>query len=593
MAPFDRGNLIHEKAEEVYEGAAEQAPSVEQREAVLWRWLEDLATESDRVRRQDAGFDMFEKWMDLYRGRHWPGSMPSFRPPIVVNELRSLILSEASDLSDANLRLYVMKDPKNGGRDEDAERAVRALWVREQVDLKLVEAMMWALILGTGYLRIGWDPDGHQGMGDVTVRSEDPRHVLPDPDATDDRNMRFVLFETVLDIQEIRRLFPRTGMRVKPEDAWSVQDRNSASASPQGVSWPSYMGPLHNDQSLLGRGALGYKKARARVLDLYVEDPTTETVFAAKTDISGLPMKDTDGNVIYEESYRPKYPKGRRIVGANGVILFDDPNPNPGGDKGVLRVILEPSLDSFWGQGFVQQTGELQMAADKLMSAVVENAIRLNNGIVVATTNTGLDLESFSGIPGQLVQINPGSTFEIKYPTPMPPDMISAPGRMLDMQRRVLGFPDSRGGTGAPGNRSAEMTETEISQAQGATRLRGRMMYYTVQRLCEMIFARMASNYMTERTIPAVEGENFKPVIWKPLDRPERYSIYVDPACFQIMSRTMLKRLGLALYRLRAIDRASLLEAIGWPEWEDTAKRLDQSEQMAAYMKMMAKRKVG
>src|SRR5207245_10895879 len=141
----------------------------------------------------------------------------------------------------------------------------------------------------------------------------------------------------------------------------------------------------------------------------------------------------------------------------------------------------------------------------------------------------------------------------------------------------------------AKGNVSAELSETEISQAQGPSRLRGRMLYYAVQRMAEMIFARMASGYLTERVIPAVEGEEFKPVSWKPLEEPEKYHVFVDPASFQIMSRTMLKRLGLALYKLKVVDRKSLLEAMSWPDWQKVAGRMDKAEQMAMQMKLASK----
>src|SRR5574337_1570462 len=117
--------------------------------------------------------------------------------------------------------------------------------------------------------------------------------------------------------------------------------------------------------------------------------------------------------------------------------------------------------------------------------------------MIVATTDTGLDFESFASIPGQMVQINPGSQFQVQYPPPMPPDMIQFPFKMLELQRQVLSFSPARAGQGGRGNVSAELTETEIAQAQGPTRLAGRMLYYTVQRLATMIFARMAQGYTT------------------------------------------------------------------------------------------------
>lgn len=563
----------------------------------LWAWMEQAADSAARAKRDIAGFDKFQDWLDLYSGKHYPDTMPSYRPPVVANELRTLVLSEASDLSDAGLRIYVMRDPQSRGRDEQAERALRAIWVRQQVDLKLVEAVVWYFITGVGFLRVLWDPDAYYGYGDVVVEALDPRVVLPDPDAPDDQKWLYVGLESVLDLAEIKRLFPTTSWKVKPDDQYSVKETHDVGSrygtgyAPAGLtpSYP-YAGPLA-DSSLLLHAYPGYKKARARVLSFFVRDDTLETVVEPLTDPDGKPLLDENGNQRFQEIRRLKYPGGRYIVGANGAILVDSPNPNPGGDFGILRVVLEPTLGRFWGTGFTQQTGELQLSADKLLSSMVENAIRLNNGIVVVRGNTGVDWETFSGIPGQIVQLGRDGDFDIKYPNPMPPDMVQAPWRLLDLQRRILGFPDPRTGLGGRGNVSPELTETEIAQSQGMTRLRAKYLYHTVQRLAEMIFARMAWGYTVERVIPAVEGERFEPVVWQPIERPERYAVYVDPASFQVMSRSMLRRLSLALYRLGLIDRRAALEVLGWPDWESVADRLDKAEQLAAAAKLESKRR--
>lgn len=562
-------------------------------ESELWRWMEQAATEAARVRRQQGRFDLFEKHMDLYHGRHYPDTMPSYRPPVTVNELRTLILSEANDLSDMNLRIYVMKDPRTGGRDEQVERAFRANWVREQIDLKIIGAIVWHECIGTGFLRVGWDPNGSHGRGDLTVDDIDPRHVLPDPDAWNDRKMKFVIYESVLDLSDIRNLFPVKGQLVRPDDRYSARDltvTDTGNISSTLSPGQPYMGPL-SGSSLIGSTFYGYKRARARVLDCYVEDDSYDTKIERLMDPTGLPLRDDNNNEILQEQKVPRYPKGRRIVGANGIILYDGPNTNPGGDNGLVRVALEPTLAQFWGEGFIQQTGELQLAADKLASGIVENSIRLNNGLVIAKGNTGLDWESFSSIPAQIMQINQGSEVQIVYPPPMPPDMVQAPWRFLDMQRRILGFSDPRTGSGGRGNVSPELTETEISQSQGATRLRAKHLYHAVQRLAELMFSRMAYGYTTRRAIPAVEGEAFKPVIWEPIENPDRYAVYVDPASFQVMSRSMLRRLSLALYRMQAIDRKAALEQLGWPDWEETSKRIDQAEQAMAMAKLQSKKK--
>lgn len=551
------------------------------KEAELWAWLENAANESARVREEQAQMGRYKEWLDVFYGEHWPNATPSFKPPIVANELRTLILTEASDLADAVPRIYITRDPRKGGRDRNVERAFHAVWRKNGVDLVLTYAAMWALLVGTGFVETWWDIDAFAGMGDIVIEERDPRTVLPDPDARDDKSWQFRILESTYDLMEIRRLFPVKGGLVKPEDRLSIRNVTTQ-GSDRGGDYFRMESPLYYaEHEFIGESTgIGYKKARARVLDCILNDPSTETKYEEATTAMGARIKDDKGNPILEQKLVAKYPTGRRIVGCNGVILYDGPNPNPRGysqrlDTGLVRVVLEPTLDRFWGSGFVHQTAQLQLAADKLLSMLVENGIRLNNGMVISQGNTGLDMETFASIPGQLVQINQGSELKIVYPAAMPPDMVQAPWRMLDLQRRILGFPDARQGTASKGNVGVDLAETEISQGQSTTRLRARLLHSSIQRLAEMIFSRMCLYYTTPRVIPAVEGEEFQPVEWTPVENPEQYAIYVDPASINVMSKTLLKRMGMMLFKLGAVDRKSLLETLGWPAWSEVSKRLD------------------
>jgi len=560
----------------------------------LWAWLDGTAAEAAKVRQDEAKFTQLDRWLQLYYGEHYTSRMPTYRPPVVVNELRTLILSEASDLGDVQFRTYILKDLRHGNRDTQAERALRALWTRQQIDIKITEAVTWAAIMGTGFLRVWWDPDAAHGMGDVVVDVLDPRQVLPDPDAPDDTKLLFVIYESVLDTYEIRRLFPRKGKYVNPEDSYSEKAMNYKSGTANIPPGMPLFGPMSNTQTgFLGPGEEGYKKARARVLDMYIKDDTLTEVAEQLKNPDGSGVTDEEGNPVLKTRKEAKYPRGRRIVGSNGVILYDGPNNAP--DFGLVRIALEPTLGKFWGGvGFVQQTAELQLAADKLASSVVENAIRLNNGIMVFTGNHGLDTDTFVGMPAQIVSLSAGGSFDIKYPPPMPDDMINAPERLLNLQRRILGFPDARSGSGGKGNVSPELTETEISQSQGTTRLRAKHLYFAVQRLSEMIVARMMENYTIPRVIPATEGESFQPVIWEPVqmdpNKHPGYAVHIDPASFQVVSKSMQRRLSLALYRMGAIDRRAALETLGWAHWEDVAERMDNAEKMAAMAKLQSKK---
>lgn len=571
----------------------QDSPSTSPAEARLWAFLEQAANEAQRVRRQ-AGFDQFDRLMDLYLGRHYPDTLPSYRPPVVINELRTLILQEASDLSDSAFRPYIITDPLRGERDEQAERALRAVWVKQQVDMSLIEATCWAHIIGTGFLRVWWDPNEAGGLGDVVVQSLDPRTVLVDPDATSEQDWSYVIFESVLDLSEIRRLFPQSGWRVQPEEAYSEREpgwEQGRYANPNLQPGYPYTGPLGEGDALLGHGIPGFRRARARVLDCFVKDDTTETLVQPLRDVNGKPILDENGLEKLEELEVMRYPNGRRIVGCQGVILYDGPNPYPARpnnalNAGLVRVVLEPTLNTFYGIGFAQQTGELQLAADKCESAVVENMIRLNHGIVVAEGNTGVNWNTFAAVPGQIVLINAGSRFEIKYPPPMPQEMVMSGTRLLDLQRRVLGFTDVRQGAGGTGNVSADLTEIEISQSQSGTRLRAKHLHKAVQLLAQLMFSLLAERYTIPRVIPAVEGERIVAVPWRPISNAKAYSVFVDPTAFQVLSRSALRRMSLMLYKMGALDRRAVLEQLGWPHWEEVAARVDRNEQAALMAKL-------
>ena len=82
--------------------------------------------------------------------------------------------------------------------------------------------------------------------------------------------------------------------------------------------------------------------------------------------------------------------------------------------------------------------------------------------------------------------------------------------------------------------------------------------------------------------------------MWEPVDvnvdNIKGYSVYIDPASFQVMSRSMLRRLSLALFRMNAIDRHAALEMLGWPHWEEVAKRMNEADKAMAMAKMASKK---
>ncbi len=537
----------------------------------LYSWMLSLYDESEKAKEEQSGSANWDDLTSFFWGDQVPQNLPSFKAPIVVNELQTLLLQEVSDLTDNRLQVYVQKSKASAKRDEETEKAIQAYWLRNFVNMEVMKASLDAMILPSGFLSCTWNPLSMNGQGDVSVKARDPRTVLPDPDAEDDDDWRYCELADVLDLVLIRQLWPDQGWRVKPEAKFSAK-LGTDSAAPKSRSG-RYRGPLYAPGSSIL--SMGYSKARAQVITLFIYDDELEEQFEEA-------VNPTTGEKNLKSTTRQKYPNGRCVIGCNGVILFDGPNPYVGRFP-VVRVNLVPTTHSFWPQSSpLSNVMEIYRAANRLETQVVENAIRLNNGILVADANSGVNPENWANIPGQGVLKRPGSQVNIQYPPPMPADMVQHPERLRASAKTVLGFPVSRTGAGQRGNISAELNETEISQGQSLSRLRGKLLYHSCQKLVEMIFARMGQFYTTPRHMPYLTGNEWATVPWNPIPDPQGYSVHVDPASFQVKSQTMLQRLYLTLAKMGKIPDKELLKMLDVPNAEQLSEDLKQQMMLQA-----------
>lgn len=551
-------------------------------EDTLCQWVLGLLTDAKATRARVIKDNDWTEWLQTYWGTYWPESLPSYKSPINVNETKLLILNELSDLTDNSPQVYVSQNQQTGERDEQVERALQAYWRSAFVDMTLLEAYADAAIWPCGFLEVIWEPWRAGGQGDIVVRARHPQSVYPDPRATSDEDWRYVIWEDVLDVVEVRRKWPETGRYVQPDaPTHGTTQQGGQSGDPFGLTRGEN---LSSPMFPLGSGPVpsGGLETGVRVYTCYVRD---ERIINEVEE-----YEDYEGKTKLRQVSRYQYPQGRLIQCTQSVILFDGINPYWGDCFPLIQVKLQPSIHSFWPRcSLVAEVQELQRAADKNDSLVVENALRLNKGLWIADSNSGINPKTFADVPGQVVLKRQGTDVHAEYARPMPPDMIAHGPRLREYMREVLGFQPSRSGQQSQGNVSADLTETEISQSQGLTRLRSRLLLKSVQRLSQMLFCRMAQFYTTTRFLPLVQDEQWKPIVWQPLMDWQRYAVHVDPASFQVQSKTMLKRLYLALARMNKIPTEELLRALEIPNYQEVAAKMQQEMQLAAMAKQAQK----
>lgn len=554
-------------------------------ERETWQWLTRLSDDWAKARTDQAGDDDWDDDRAVYWGEQWDTNLPSFKLPIVVNEMKTMILSEVSDLTDNPMKIFVHKDPTKGLRDENVETAMQAEWLRTFADLQVAYAARDSLLHPAGFLYCGVKKNKQTHQMEVDIRALDPTCVYPDGDCTNDENWSGVLVKEVCDLRSIREEFPERGFRVKPEDAVSTATPNAAPWWQVWKRWGSgsYKGPLNAPGQ--GTRITGYLKANCQKLTLYIYDDATEEIPEEKKDDQGNPVMEPNpetGELMPVMTIKTmlKYPNGRMIVGANGVVLYDDKYPFLGPFP-IIPVWCEPTTHEFWVRTPpVRAVKALSQAGNKMDSLVLENGIRLNNGIVVADQTTGIKSSTWSNIPGQVFVKGPGD-FKIYYPPPMPESMVKMGSFFRELMGKVLGRDRAPRG----GNVSGELVETEISEAQGLTRLRARLLHASVQKLVTQMFYRMAQYYTMPRVIPFASASDWKPAPWEPINKPDDYGVHVDPASFTLRSKTLLQRLTLALSKMGKVSTAYTLKTLEMPDAQNEAQKADQELAMKAQAK--------
>lgn len=511
--------------------------------------------------------------------------VPTFRPSIKIPELQTLMLYEANDLSESSPRVYITNQA-TGAQEEDREKTFQAEWRRARVNYHAMFAMLWSLFGGLGVLQIGLNAEARGGKGMLWAKARNPASYYPDPTTDYDLDRSYEILEDYLHIDEIRRRWPLTSVGLKPNP--TTTPRHSL-LGPAGTGLTMPDGPMQSVGGLPSNKATG-SDTRLRVRYGYCLDYTR---MAAKVENKKLP----GGEITNPDSQRGeggspdlewKYPNGRLIIECQGRTLSDGDNPWPLGMFPTVPFWSMPPLFGIWGVPAIRYSVTLQNVAERLMTGVFENAVRLNNGIWFIHSNTGIDVEAFGGIPGEVCVINPQSQVpQCVFPSQMPAHFTQIPASLLDRQKSLQGFTPARSGNPGAGNLSPELYDESVLRAQGLTQLRGRLGAVSFQLFSELWFYSMARFYHLKRTnlVPSDEGR--KPVEWKPLDylmqgRPDIFDVEVDEASIQPLSQTVLRKMAPELMKAKILSVRRGLNMLNFPHAEEIAREHEQEMALEA-----------
>jgi hypothetical protein len=204
--------------------------------------------------------------------------------------------------------------------------------------------------------------------------------------------------------------------------------------------------------------------------------------------------------------------------------------------------------------------------AERLYTQFFENCVRLNNGVIVVKNNTGLLAQEIGWIPGEVLTINAQSDPPVVItPNAFPPQMIQAPQILLEMQRELMGYGQTRSGQTQPGNISSDLFDATLWQQQALTRMRCRLLSEPLQRLAEMVFyvETRYKNFPDRRVDPGGQGKGF--LYWHPAQYGDEYDIEFDQDSLRMLSSSGLRSVVAALAKANMIPTQMVLESFGVP----------------------------
>lgn len=548
---------------------------------VISRQIDELFRLSKEERDRQLGANWFSELEAFYTLTGISSAAaPSFRPRVVIPELQTLMLAEATDISESSPKVYLLN---RGKLDKTRGKAYQEHWRHQQYSLYIFLAELWALFAGTGFLQVGIDPEGRRGKGEVWLSARDGGATYPDPGCLDPNHWVYVGWEDKMYLDEICRLWPETGARLRRQAKGHVSVRigTGDDSGPGSLSLPE--GPMRYgsggvpQQRVLGDG-------RLIVRQLIINDYSTEALSSQER----KRIQDMLGPLTPAPEYRQKFPNGRWLVECEGVVLADGDNFVPFRRFPVIPLQAMPRLKSFWVPPPVRYSKSLQELAERMLTSVFENATRLNNGTWFADERTGLDPYDFGALPGEIRIINAGSPVpEVKWPSAMPAHFTQLPELLLAKQRLLHGFTPARAGQSGAGNISQDLFDATVFQSQVLTRMRAKLMAPSIQQLAETVFYCMMRYYRQEQAFPGF-GKEISMVPWQPApdDWADAYEAYLDPGSIKPLSASYLRSLVSTLMDKGKVPLEFALDVLEVPGGAEIAERQREELELGAMNKL-------
>ena len=587
------------------ESPAGYSPTTEERDAI--KLVNRLY---ERARKRRKRYD--DRWQDYYkmfRGKQWREQRPSYRHSEVINMVFQNIQAMVPILTDARPKIeFIPEEPSDREFAEILNQISESDWQRGNWSYKLTELIYDGHFFGTGIGTVDWDAKAKMGIGAVNFNSVDPFYCFPDPNATDvNERSEYFCFAEPVDIEILKREYPDKKEYITSD----LQD--SFAMDRTDLDIVRYQSPTDKKSNLEGTSPIDtYESPKALKITVYITKPQDYTEKENKT---------VDGNGIEQTSYEQalKYPNGRKICIASGVLLDDGPLPYEDAKAPYFKWSNYILPREFWGISEVEQLESPQKIFNKLVSFALDVLTIMGNPVWIVDNDSGVDVDNLVNRPGLVIEKNRESTIRREEGVQLQPYVFQLIDRMKSWFDDISGNNDVSRGVRPDGitaaaaiNSLQEAAKTRIRQKArnldaalqtfGQLYLSRVLQFYTAPQIFRLTNNQGATKYfkfhIEER--PLENGDVQKVGILRNyVENPENGALSESIEAKEVMIKGLFdvrvatgsalpfakqEKINMAqmLFDRGAIDEVELLKSVDYPNWEGVWERVKAAKAAAA-----------
>lgn len=394
-------------------------------------WTNAAYEEAEYDRKKDPEIKKVGDYIDYIEGRQWKGNRPSYKSKPVNNKVADNFWETVGLLSDVKPIMDVRptnSDKAYGEAGQVINKGIKSWALTSDWDLRLAYTIAYA-VLTTGFHKYQWNPELHQGQGDMEAVPLGPNDLLLLKPKFDLQSSLAVIRDEEINLGWLKRRYPTRAHLIVP-DATSSSYTIEAQA-------PAHIPPMLWDlmsegmRRMIGGQAQTKTSAfpTARYREFWFRDFSTNT--------SNVPVYMGKYNWRYQVlPGRPLYPRGRLICKAGNVVLHDGPNPYWHGQYPFTMLRLNVVPWRLYGLSDVRQWIALQDILNQILAGIIDMIKRNVNPGFFAPKNAfseavwnNLDFSK----PGERAAYNQQAVHEPKFaPAPVMPGYVMTVYSMIE-----------------------------------------------------------------------------------------------------------------------------------------------------------------